>query len=152
MFLLWLTSELKHQLNEKSSKDWHLFSFSLQLQRKSRRSRSAGYTPEIMVAASTSTYNQTFYTSLWIITIQFNHKSGLGAINLGVGLSERRQEWMGWRLLHQQLTHISPDQPSFLAPLTLHFINDNEQCTNLTLQACCQEPTRVPRLIRQSQK
>ncbi|TNN75114.1 hypothetical protein EYF80_014687 [Liparis tanakae] len=52
----------------------------------------------------------------------------------------------------KKLTHISPNQPSFLAPLTLHFINDNEQCTNLTLQACCQEPTRVPRLIRQSQK
>lgn len=79
-------------------------------------------------------------------------QSDQGAINLRVGLLVGRQEWLGWRLLYRQLTHNSPDQPSFLAPLTLHFINDNEQRTNLTLQACCQEPTRVPRLIRQSQK
>lgn len=98
-----------------------------------------------------SSNNQTLYASLWIITIQFDRKSGPGAINLAAGLSKRRREWLGWRLPHHQLTHINPNQPSCLAPLTRHFINDNEQCTNLTLQACCQEPTRAPRLIRQSQ-
>lgn len=48
-------------------------------------------------------------------------------------------------------THNSPDQPIRASwhPWHLHFINGNEKCTDLTLVACCHEPARVPRLIRQ---